>query len=52
LRIRWYQSRFIRDIEAAAMGNALNREKLDELRDFNRQIQEKSPYWKQRVDEL
>jgi hypothetical protein len=34
------------------MGKALNREKLEELRDFNRQIQEESRYWRQRADEL
>jgi regulator of PEP synthase PpsR (kinase-PPPase family) len=40
------------DLEEAAMGKSLNREKLEELRDFNRQIQEESQYWRQREDEL
>jgi hypothetical protein len=43
---------FYRSLEAATMGKALNREKLEELRDFNRQIQEESRYWRQREDEL
>jgi uncharacterized protein YPO0396 len=34
------------------MGKALNREKLEELRDFNRKIQEENWYWRQREDEL
>jgi hypothetical protein len=34
------------------MGKSLNREKLEELRDFNRKIQEESWYWRQREDEL
>jgi hypothetical protein len=34
------------------MGKALKREKLEELRDFNRQIQEESRYWRQKADEL
>jgi uncharacterized protein YlxW (UPF0749 family) len=34
------------------MGKSLKREKMEELRDFNRQIQEESQYWRQRVDEL
>jgi len=34
------------------MGKALKKEKLEELRDFNRQIQEESRYWKQGADEL
>jgi hypothetical protein len=31
---------FTKDLEEAAMGKTLNKEKLEELRDFNRQIQE------------
>jgi hypothetical protein len=31
------------------MGKSLKREKLEELRDFNRQIQEESQYWRQRA---
>ena len=34
------------------MGKALNREKLEELRDFNRKIEEEIQYWGQREDEL
>jgi hypothetical protein len=34
------------------MGKSLNRQKLEELRDFNRHIQEESKYWRQRVDEM
>jgi uncharacterized protein YlxW (UPF0749 family) len=34
------------------MGKSLKREKMEELRDLNRQIQEESWYWRQRVDEL
>jgi len=30
----------------------LKREKLEELRDFNREIQEECWYWRQRVDEM
>jgi hypothetical protein len=32
----WYQSKFIRDLEVVSMGKYLKREKLEELRDFNR----------------
>jgi hypothetical protein len=39
LWIKWYQSRFIRDLEATSMGKVFKREKLEELRDFNRKIQ-------------
>jgi hypothetical protein len=42
LWIRWYQSMFTKDLEEATMGKYLNREKLEELRDFNRKIQEES----------
>jgi hypothetical protein len=34
------------------MGKYLNIEKLEELRDFNRKIQEESWYWRQRADEM
>jgi hypothetical protein len=34
------------------MGKSLKREKLEDLRDFNKQIQEENWYWRQREDEL
>jgi hypothetical protein len=40
-RSRWYQSRFAKDLEEVSMGKSLNMEKLEELRDVNRKIQEK-----------
>jgi hypothetical protein len=52
LRIIWYQSRFVRDLEAIGMGKALKRENMEGLRDINRQIQEESRYWRQKADEL
>jgi hypothetical protein len=33
------------------MRKTLKREKLEELRDFNRKIQEESWYWRQKKDE-
>jgi hypothetical protein len=34
------------------MGKTLKREKLEDLRDFNKQIQEESWYWRQKENEL
>jgi hypothetical protein len=42
LSIRWYQSRFSKDLEEVSMGKYLNMENLEELRDFNKNIQEES----------
>jgi hypothetical protein len=39
-------NRLIEDLEMVSMGKALKREKLEELRDFNRHIQEESQYWR------
>jgi hypothetical protein len=41
-----YNSTFIRDLEAFSMGKALKRGELEELRDFNRQIQNECWYWR------
>jgi hypothetical protein len=34
------------------MGKTLNREKLEELRDFNKNIQEEIRYWRKKEYEL
>jgi hypothetical protein len=34
------------------MGKSLKREKLEELRDFNMNIQEEREYWRYKVDDL
>jgi hypothetical protein len=34
------------------MGKPLKREKLKELRDFNRKIQEESQFWRKKEDEM
>jgi hypothetical protein len=46
------RARFIKNLEVFFMGKALKMEKLEELRDCNRHIQEKSWYWRKKVNEL
>jgi len=43
---------FIINLETIFMEKASKREKLEELRDLNRKIQDEILYWSQRVDEL
>ena len=38
--------------EDFTMGKALKREKLEEIKEFNSQIQEESMYWKQKAKDL
>jgi len=52
LRIKWYHRRFSKYLEEASMGKYLNKEKLEELRDFNRKIQEEIQYGRKRTDGL
>ena len=42
----------MRDLETTAMGKYLKLHILEGLRDFNKQIQEESQYWKLKADEL
>jgi hypothetical protein len=47
-----HKSMFTKDLEEAVMGKTLNKEKLEELRDFNRHSRQECYYWRQREDEL